>query len=46
MQAVRNAALQLIGQLPAARQAIALRLSELSERPDGQEAQEWRTNAP
>ncbi|HTR57400.1 MAG TPA: FAD-dependent monooxygenase [Casimicrobiaceae bacterium] len=31
-QAVRNVALQLIGHLPAARQAIAMKLSELSER--------------
>lgn len=31
-QALRNAALQLIGHLPAARQAIAMTLSELSER--------------
>ena len=31
-QAIRNAALQLIGHLPSARQAIAMKLSELSER--------------
>jgi len=31
-QAIRNAALQLIGHLPAARRAIAMKLSELSER--------------
>jgi 2-polyprenyl-6-methoxyphenol hydroxylase-like FAD-dependent oxidoreductase len=32
VQAVRNAALQIIGHVPAARQAIAMKLSELTER--------------
>jgi 2-polyprenyl-6-methoxyphenol hydroxylase-like FAD-dependent oxidoreductase len=32
MQAVRNAAVQLVGHVPAARQAIAMKLSELTER--------------